>query len=204
MLMESSLDQPVESISSHSPLEMYLYMESQLNEFFSLVDFCYSGCITQEKGKFPLIQSFGTDDQFVRGDVGCCLWDQFLNHTPYVNEIGMNLLEKSRLERYGLPHNKEEPVKLPFDKGYAQACAYHTEEGCILKDHKSSICIAYICPSLYSHLSSKYNIFYDRARAGVILDRTLSDTIEKKEQILFLEQIEQYKKKICDIKPLKD
>jgi hypothetical protein len=208
MLMESSIDDgigavTIDELAALSPLGVYLLMEKELNEFFSLVDFCYSGCILNEKGNFPLIHSFGNENEFIRGDVGCCLWDQFRNYTPYVTEQGMKLLEKSRLEKYGLPKNNEPPVELPFGDGYAQPCAYHTPEGCILEDHKSSICIAYICPTLYEHLSSTYQIYFERAYAGVILDRTLSGVLRPEDHNAFIEHIEMYKKRICDINSLK-
>ena len=127
-------------------LQKYLEIESLLQKLFNQVNFCTTHCINKPISKFS---------KFARGDIGCCL-GEFYRFAGKVMPKELDILNKSRTEKYGKPQNNEDPIM-----GFEKPCSYHTKKGCILKDHKGIACITYICTPYKEHLKKKYNIDYD-------------------------------------------
>jgi hypothetical protein len=124
-------------------LKRYLEAEASLDDFFSVFDYCLSRCVAialEKNGNRPV--------------AACCtrkyytLYD--LDHPAFVR------LRKEREQLYGRPQDYHWPDPV-------SACQYHDPyRGCVLKTHKSPICIAFLCRPAIDCLREEFGIYdYD-------------------------------------------
>ena len=123
-------------------LKIYIETEKILTEFFNEFNFCITHCIEKEQKADPRLTI-----------IGCCKDKYYiiedLDHPAYY------LLRKEREALYGKP----EDIK---NSDRASPCEYHTPRGCLLKSHKSPICLSFLCPPSISFLRERYQLFeYD-------------------------------------------
>jgi|TARA_B100002003_G_C13946281_1_gene458996 hypothetical protein len=168
-------------------LEYYLECEKLLNDFFSQIDFCLSQCISQPIGKYRVRMDMPGDPTQFQGNVGCCPYSQF-NDSNHSTITDMSLLENRRLEKYGKPHED------------SSACGYHNSEGCALKDHKSPICLAYVCPEFAYQVHEKYGIRYSQDKIEHDLELILTGNQSSEDIRKFQDKIEGFINKIKKIK----
>lgn len=124
-------------------LTRYLETETLLNRFFSLFDYCLSHCVRPEVQK--------NANQPV---AACCRNKYYtvcdLDHPAYER------LRVEREKRFGRPQDYtwEKPVS---------PCEYHNpHEGCILRTHKSPICLAFFCRRGIDYLRERFGVYtYD-------------------------------------------
>ena len=74
---------------------------------------------------------------------------------------------------------------------FGKLCTYHAGDGCILKDHKGPVCVAYLCDSQIKHLKEKFGIDYDMRKAFITLEDILSGKVSE-------EQVNQFKLEVAD------
>ncbi|MFP4111737.1 MAG: hypothetical protein ACLFPQ_04900 [Candidatus Woesearchaeota archaeon] len=145
-------------------LRNYLKLESLLSEFFTAADYCINECISKEKGKTS--QPKG---------IGCCNGNFYLSGSEHIRE-----LEKERISIYGFPDMEDKQ----------EECRYHSEKGCMLKTHKSPLCITFSCDGLkkylkeqgidYNWISMQYEIMQTLAgKAAPITISKLEDNIKQ-------------------------
>ncbi|WP_300668352.1 hypothetical protein [Desulfoluna sp.] len=128
--------------SAKENLRRYLEIETLLNRFFGLYDFCLKKCVLPElarNGNQPF--------------AACCKDKYYkvydLEHPSF------DLLRDERVALYGPP----EEVK---DSSLVSPCEYHTSTGCVLPTHKSPICLAFMCRKSIDGLRNDYGIYtYD-------------------------------------------
>lgn len=124
-------------------LSRYLEMETLLNEFFRVFDYCYEQCIRKE-----LEKSCGKP-------VSACCKNKYYKLYD-IDHPAFDLLREEREKRFGKPddYTFDDPVS---------PCEYHNPEtGCVLATHKSPICLAFMCRESIDCLRDDYNIFaYD-------------------------------------------
>lgn len=143
-------------------LSDYLECEKLLNNLFKEADFCFPNCISQPVGLHRERMDMPGDPTEFPGEIGCCPYNYFHRHN-YPEIMDWSLLEKQRVERYREPLN--------HDSG----CGYHSADGCVLKTHKSPICLAYICTPFSYYLSETYNIRYAHREVEEKLEMILVD-----------------------------
>ena len=124
-------------------LARYLEIEGTLHAFFAAFDFCRHQCIVPERMK-----------NGGRPVAACCrdkyykLFD--LEHPAFER------LREERERHYGKPADLVwmDPVS---------PCEYHDpQNGCVLKSHKSPVCLAFFCRRAIDRLRTEFNIyFYD-------------------------------------------
>ncbi|MEJ2164398.1 MAG: hypothetical protein P8X90_02640 [Desulfobacterales bacterium] len=148
-----------------SNLARYLKLERLLNEFFSAFNFCCDRCLTLKKMKNGGLP------------VAVCCRDKYyvlfdLDHAAF---------KRLRLERerlYGKPceQTRMNPVS---------PCEYHdSENGCILKSHKSPTCLAFLCRKAIARLRTKFDIyFYDYLGVNYALEWILTGTLSEREYL---------------------
>lgn len=124
-------------------LNRYLSTEALLNDFFSVFDYCLSRCVAvarQENGHRP-VAACCTGAYYARYD---------LDHPAFAR------LRQERERLYGRPrdHRWPDPVS---------PCPYHDpQRGCVLKTHKSPVCIAFLCRPAIDCLRGEFGIYqYD-------------------------------------------
>jgi hypothetical protein len=124
-----------------SNLARYLELERLLNALFSAFNFCYDRCITPKR-----MQNGGLP-------VAACCRDKYY----VLFDLGHAAFERLRQERerlYGKPWEQAwmNPVS---------PCEYHDpQNGCILKSHKSSTCLAFLCRKAIDRLRTEFDIFF--------------------------------------------
>lgn len=128
--------------SAQENLSRYLEIETILNRFFELYDFCLKQCVLPElarNGNQPFAAC--CKDKYYK------IYD--LDHPSF------SLLRKERERLYGKP----EEVK---GSSLVSPCEYHTDTGCVLATHKSPICLAFMCRKSIDTLREDYGIYtYD-------------------------------------------
>jgi hypothetical protein len=124
-------------------LKRYLETEALLNDFFAAFDYCFSRCVAialEQNGNRPV--------------AACCtqayyaLYD--LDHPAFVR------LRQERERLYGGPEDFRWPDPV-------SPCPCHDpHRGCVLKTHKSPICIAFLCRPAIDCLRGEFGIYgYD-------------------------------------------
>jgi len=146
-----------------SNLARYLKLERLLNDFFSAFSFCHDRCLTPEKMK-----NGGLPVALCCSDKYYVLFD--LDHAAF------KLLRQERERLYGTPreHAWINPVS---------PCEYHNpENGCILKSHKSPICLAFFCRKAIDRLRTEFDIyFYDYLGVNYALEWVLTGILSERE-----------------------
>lgn len=130
-------------------LEEYLVLEKKLSEFFKAIKYCGNKCIGDNLSP-----------------VFCCKENDF-----YFEDIGVDEYIDLYIERekiYGFPQLKEN-----------DECRYHTNTGCVLKTHKSPVCIAWLCGEY--RLRVDYYINYNRTKMRKSLQKVLLDELNPKQ-----------------------
>lgn len=123
-------------------LNRFLEMEEILNRFFERFDFCLTGCV------LPELKRTGGEP------FAACCKDKYykvydLEHPAY------DLLRDARESLYGKPDEIKETSLI-------SPCEYHTNTGCLLKTHKSPICLAFMCRKSIDALRENHGIYtYD-------------------------------------------
>lgn len=126
-------------------IQQYLEIEDLLNQFFEKVGFCQE-CVSGEVSKYSN-ESYNTGK--IPGKFGCCTKDE--SHFSEFDKdprIWKQFLEQ-RKELYGEPKENGNEI-----------CKYHTEEGCILKTHKSPICLGYTCKDMDFYLHGNCKVLF--------------------------------------------
>ena len=146
----------------------YLDIERILNEFFNEFDFCFSRCVRLEmeiNGNNP---------------VAACCQDKY--YKVYDLEYpSFDLLRDQREALYGEPSD----IK---DSSTVSPCEYHTSTGCVLKTHKSPICLSFFCRKGIDFLRKNYNIFeYDYLGMNYALEWILTGDLQEKDYVTFRE-----------------
>lgn len=161
-------------------LARYLELEGLLNIFFSSLNFCFERCVLPERkqnGGLP---------------VAACCRDRYyvlfdLDHPAFER------LRRERERLYGEPgkHSWENPVS---------PCEYHDpENGCILKSHKSPICLAFLCRKAIDRLRTEFGIyFYDYLGVNYALEWVLTGILPVGEYLDLKEDILDATRKLCD------
>ncbi len=144
-------------------LSRYLHIEKILNTFFIHFDFCIDKCIRIE------IANNGGDP------VSACCKNKY--YKKYDLEYpAFELLKSEREKLYGKPddHCFKNPVS---------PCEYHNPiSGCLLKTHKSPICLAFMCRESIEELRNRYNIYtYDYLGMNYALEWILTGDFSDKD-----------------------
>jgi hypothetical protein len=146
-------------------LARYLEIEGLLNVFFASFNFCLDRCIVpsrMQNGDRP-VAACCRDKYYVRFD---------LDHAAFER------LREVRERLYGKPadHVWEKPVS---------PCEYHDpENGCILKSHKSPICLAFFCRRAIDRLRMEFGIyFYDYLGMNYALEWILTGILPECEYL---------------------
>ncbi|MDD5418065.1 MAG: hypothetical protein PHW96_04245 [Candidatus Nanoarchaeia archaeon] len=116
-------------------LKSYLECESILNQVFERINYCAENCrLMKEKDT----------------NIGCCgnMFDFYEYFNGEDKSPRLAFLVKDRIKIYGKPNKTE-------DK-----CGYHSDSGCILKSHKSPICVTHCCSELKKYMGNKYSVIY--------------------------------------------
>ncbi|MGM5482301.1 MAG: hypothetical protein ACQESF_02455 [Nanobdellota archaeon] len=177
---EESVTAPNRISNPEKIMEKYLGLEEKMKTLFENLDFCMENCISKTSSLM---------NSNIPGFIGCCNMNYhiFDNHDNIVKEF---FLQRNKL--YGLV----EPAKV-FKEGEMEysECCYHSDDGCILKTHKSPTCISYICETFRNYMKSKgisYNSFYVNKR----LDELLSARSSKEDIKDFSNTIDRWLEKI--------
>jgi hypothetical protein len=146
-------------------LARYLELERLLNIFFGSYNFCLQHCILPVRG-----QNGGQP-------VAACCRDKF--YALYdLDHAAFDRLREERERLYGNP----------ADYAWTDAvspCEYHDpQNGCILKTHKSPICLAFLCRRAIDRLRSEFGIyFYDYLGMNYALEWILTGILPEREYI---------------------
>lgn len=168
-------------------LKEYLECESLLGKFFNKVNYCGTNCVNLDEGKYFVRCFSSKGGVYIRGNVGCCLNDQFNTHSDQLSKDDLDLLNQQRIEKYDEPKNKGEDV-LHFGK----PCGYHTNNGCILKDHKGPVCLAYICESYMNHLKKEFGIEYNIEKTYILMENLLARKVNHAQLQEFKSEIKKF------------
>ena len=146
-------------------LARYLEIERLLNAFFAAFDYCRNQCIVPKR-----INNCGRP-------VAACCQDKYyilfdLEHPAFKR------LRDEREQRYGQPaaHSWLYPVS---------PCDYHDpENGCVLKSHKSPVCLAFFCRRAIDRLRTEFNIyFYDYLGIHYALEWILTGELSERDYL---------------------
>lgn len=175
----------LKTLETKKCLDDYKEAEDALNEFFELDNFCFNKCISTKVSLYPMSQEAFWQFPSVEG---CCTknYSKLRLNIP----IGKNMRKKFKQLQQESSHK---------EKG---GCPYHCETGCQMKQFKSPICLAYICPTFKIYLKETYNIDYsflairdgfekilfgtytpEEARAFIVEIRTMINVIKEKKLI---------------------
>lgn len=142
-------------------LKKYLEIESILNAFFAVFDYCLEHCIKPE-----LLRS---SNQPVSA---CCKKKYYKRYD--LDHPAFDRLREMREVRYGKPadHQWISPVS---------PCEYHNpKKGCILTTHKSPVCLAFMCRESIDFLRETYGIYgYDYLGVNYALEWILTGDFSK-------------------------
>ena len=143
-------------------LNNYLELEKILNEFLNVFNFCLPCCIEIEKTKHNALE------------VAACCKDKYYKRFD-VDHPAFDLLKKERESIYGRPEDIQNSSKI-------SPCEYHTQNGCILKTHKSPVCIGFMCRPSIDVLRTKYDIIeYDYLGMYYALEWQLTGDLSEKQ-----------------------
>lgn len=162
-------------------LARYLELEGLLNEFFGAFDFCLGQCIKPEMEK--------NGNQPVSA---CCKNKYYKLYD--LDYPAFDRLKEERELRFGKPedYHWDHPVS---------PCEYHNPlTGCILKTHKSPICLAFMCRESIDFLRETYGIFaYDYLGVNYALEWILSGDFSEHQFQEFKDSIKDMIKKVSPI-----
>ncbi len=118
----------------------YLDIESILNIFFKRFNYCLLYCINNpEHSNSP--------------NPGCCKGKYYKKYD--LDHPAFELLKNEREKRYGSPDDYRHLKRI-------SPCEYHTLNGCLLKTHKSPVCLSFMCKESINFLRERHGIFiYD-------------------------------------------
>ncbi len=121
-------------------LHKYLEIESILNELFRETDYCVKHCILEpDHEKFP--------------NPGCCV-DRYYQKYD-LDHPAFELLKTRRELLFGSPETLSRIKRI-------SPCEYHTLAGCMLKTHKSPICLSFFCRQGIEWLRDRHGVMaYD-------------------------------------------
>lgn len=157
-------------------LKDYLECEELLNSFFTKVNFCVPKCISKPIGIYRTKMEMPGDPTQFPGRVGCCPYNMF-NFSNYPEISDHTLLDAQRVEKYGKP------------KEQRGACDYHSSEGCILKDHKSPVCLAFVCQKFTRVVCDTFDVYYHEEEIERGLELVLSGRQSPEETHKFKEML---------------
>ncbi len=183
---EEGISKTQDDFTSHQlerGLEDYLECERLLTIFFVGVNYCIPECLSQKVGKYRERMDMPGDPTQFPGNMGCCPYDEF-KHSNYESIADRTLLERRRIEKYGEPDDN------------SAVCGYHAKDGCILKDHKSPICLAYVCPEFADFVHERYGIRYCKDKIEENLELILSNRQSPEEVQRFKDLIQEFTDKI--------
>jgi hypothetical protein len=144
-------------------LARYLEIESLLDAFFTAFNYCRHRCIVPER-----MQNHGRP-------VAACCQDKYYARFD-LEHASFERLREERERRYGTPadHVRINPVS---------PCEYHDpENGCILKSHKSPVCLAFFCRRAIDHLRTEFGIyFYDYLGINYALEWILTGNFPERD-----------------------
>ena len=121
-------------------LNKYLAIECILNELFKEINYCLDCCIAKPGAfNFP--------------NAGCC---RNIYYTGYdIEHPAFDRLVSQREALYGKPSRRKWLKRI-------SPCEYHSLSGCILKTHKSPVCLSFFCRDGIDFLRDRYHIYvYD-------------------------------------------
>lgn len=151
-------------------LTRYLEIESLLNTFFSLFDYCWRYCVSVEK-----------EQNCNRPVCACCTKKYYsindLSHPAFIR------LREEREKRFGRPEDQvwENPVS---------PCEYHNpEKGCVLSTHKSPTCISFFCREGIDFLRQRRIFGYDYLGIYNALEWILTGDLSGKQYIQFRDSV---------------
>lgn len=140
-------------------LERYLEIESILNEVFRRTDYCLKFCILSAADN-------------MHPTPGCCR-DRYYQKYD-IDHPTFELLKTRREILYGAPENTKWVKRI-------SPCEYHTLSGCILKTHKSPICLSFFCRDGIDFLREKNGIYtYDYLGINYALEWILTGDLSGK------------------------
>lgn len=117
-------------------VKRYLEIEGILNSFFLGLDYCLPHCIRQHVcGNAP--------------SPGCCCGKYYKKYD--LDHPAFELLRTQREKRYGGPWDFEYVKRI-------SPCEYHTLNGCVLKTHKSPVCLSFMCRESIDFLRKRHGI----------------------------------------------
>ncbi|MBT8340938.1 MAG: hypothetical protein HKP58_11800 [Desulfatitalea sp.] len=146
-------------------IRRYLEIERLLDAFFSSFHFCHAHCIAPElrrNGNRP---------------VAACCKDKYYQVFD-LPDAAFDRLRKEREQLYGEP----------ADHKWANAvspCEYHDpQNGCILKSHKSPVCLAFFCRRAIEQLRTDFGIyFYDYLGMYYALEWLLTGVLPERDYL---------------------
>jgi hypothetical protein len=144
-------------------IDRYLEIEGILNVFFAAFDFCPAQCIAPERAN-----NHGQP-------VAACCRDKYYT----VFDLEHDAFDRLRQERerlYGAPANH-------FRNHSVSPCEYHNPQtGCLLKSHKSPVCLAFFCRKAIDRLRTRFGIyFYDYLGMHYALEWILTGVLADKD-----------------------
>ncbi len=168
-------------------LNDYRKAENALNELFVLDNFCFDKCISTKVSLYPAIQEAFWQFPSIEG---CCTknYSKLRLNIP----ISKNMRKKFKQLQQESSHQKKD------------GCPYHCETGCKMKQFKSPICLAYICPTFKNYLKETYDIDYSFLVIRDGFEKLLSGAHTPEEAKAFIEKIQTMTNVIKEKKGQKD
>lgn len=151
-------------------LNRYLELETLLNDFFNIFNFCMNQCIALE-----IDNNNGQPVSACCKDRYYCIFD--------LDDPSYDLLRIERENRYDKPEDQINPNPV-------SPCEYHGPQGCRLATHKSPICLAFMCRKSIYFLRDTYSIYtYDYLGMYYALEWILTGIFSEEQYIEFKESI---------------
>jgi hypothetical protein len=154
-------------------LEDYKKAEDVLNELFGLDNFCFNKCISTKVSLYPLVQEAFWQFPSIEG---CC--------TKNYSKLRLNIpISNDMREKF-----KQMQGESPYRE--KDGCPFHCETGCQMKQFKSPICLAYICPTFKNYLKETYDIDYSFLKIRDGFEKILFGTYASGEAKIFIAEIQ--------------
>jgi hypothetical protein len=154
-------------------LEDYRKAEDALNELFGLDNFCFDKCISKKVSLYPMAQEAFWQFPNIEG---CCAknYSKLRLNIP----ISKDMRKKFKQLQQESSHQEKD------------GCPYHCETGCQMKQFKSPICLAYICPTFKIYLKETYDIDYSFLKIRDGFEKILLGTYTSEEARAFIAEIQ--------------
>lgn len=160
-------------------LARYLEIETLLNEFYTYFDYCAAVCVPK------LLAASGG------APIAACCKDRYykvydLDHPAF------DLLRSGREALFGTPEEQQNSSSISI-------CEYHTDTGCVLRTHKSPICLSFMCRPSIESMRERYGIYtYDYLGFNYGLEWILTGDMPETDWLAFrkgcIEMLETVKK----------